>query len=155
MRGRKPLPENWHIVTGGRRGKKGAKEEKPREAVKLRPPPNLSDAALDVWPEIVAGLNALGVLDAADRFAVGRLCATFVEVVEAEQEIERCGRYQDVTTQSGATMTRLHPAVGVLQDADRRLRAWLTEYGLTASSRTRLKVSGDKPNKSPASKYFA
>ena len=52
-------------------------------------------------------------------------------------------------------MHRLHPAVGALQDADRRIKSWLIEFGQTPSARSRIKVEGYEPDEhGVAAKFF-
>ena len=41
----------------------------------------------------------------------------------------------------------------VMQDADRRIKAWLAEFGMTPSARSRVKADGDQPEDA-ADKYF-
>jgi phage terminase small subunit len=53
-------------------------------------------------------------------------------------------------------MYRLHPAVSVMQDADRRVRSWLTEFGKTPSARSRVKAfDSGRPVHDLASEYFS
>jgi phage terminase small subunit len=52
-------------------------------------------------------------------------------------------------------MHRLHPAVSVMQDADRRIKGWLIEFGQTPSARSRIKVEGyELDEDGVAAKFF-
>jgi phage terminase small subunit len=63
------------------------------------------------------------------------------KVIAARAELKAFGSwYYETTTQHGRIMRRAHPAVGVLQDADRRLKGWLAEFGMSPSARTRVRV---------------
>jgi phage terminase small subunit len=56
-------------------------------------------------------------------------------------------------TKDGSVMHRSHPAVAAIQDADRRIKGWLIEFGETPSARSRLRVDAHEPDET-TSKYF-
>ena len=47
-----------------------------------------------------------------------------------------------------------HPAVAVMQDADRRIKAWVAEFGMTPSARSRVKPCEERGTDA-AEKYFS
>ncbi len=51
-------------------------------------------------------------------------------------------------------MRRVQPAYTALQDADRRFRAWLVEFGVTPAARSKVKADPVAEDTDPAAKYF-
>lgn len=157
VKGRKPTLTPLKLIKGNPGRRALPKDEPVPPSGAPDPPEHLTDRARAVWPAVAAALDEMGVLSKADGLAIERLCECYAEIVEAQEALGgKGGRYQKVKTKSGGVMVRIHPAVSVLQDADRRFRAWAAELGLTPASRTRIRVDGQpKPNQSPAAKYFA
>ncbi len=135
---RKPKPTHLKAVTGTTRGK--PTEATPARLSGTAPPAFLSDRARAHWPELADLLAGLGVLSDGDLTALGLLCETLAEWIEAGQTIARHGATYECQTEAGATMFRAHPAVAQRNDAARRLQSLLSEFGLTPSARA--KVSG-------------
>ncbi|HEY2895300.1 MAG TPA: phage terminase small subunit P27 family, partial [Pirellulales bacterium] len=86
-------------------------------------------------------LERMGVLTKADEMALQLLC-DYADYTEARDELRALGsKYYTTTTQTGGMMHRVHPAVAVMQEADRRLRNCLIEFGKTPSARSRVQVT--------------
>jgi phage terminase small subunit len=53
-------------------------------------------------------------------------------------------------------MERMRPAYSALMDADRRLKAWLVEFGQTPAARSKVKSNGgeDAEKEDPAARFF-
>lgn len=174
MKGRKPKPSHLKLV-GGNAGKRPLNENEPKPP-RARPsaPTHISDGAREVWGQAVLILDEMGVLTSADIYAVEVLCEAIADHRAAGQTIKECaetsrldkaadrvsdfsadGRYYRTTNQAGGVMWRAHPAVGMRSDADRRIKAWCAEFGLTPSARSRIETNeASQPAKSAASKYF-
>lgn len=100
---------------------------------------HITDNARKAWRHVTRLLDRMGVLTEADGVAVESLCEAYADVLNARAELKAFGsNYYKTTGKDGGVMHRVHPAVAVMQDADRRLKGWLAEFGLTASSRTRV-----------------
>lgn len=160
-KGRKPTPTFLKIVRGNP-GKRPLPENEPRpKKIRKLPsaPEHISDGAKAVWDNVVKELDDISILTSIDIFAVEILCEALadhraageqIEAAKAEYEAAKAdkvdcdwsadGRYYRTRNQSGGFMWRAHPAVGLRSDADRRMRAWCAEFGLTPSARTRLVV---------------
>src|SRR5262249_25527084 len=79
----------------------------------------------------------LGVLTELDGVALEALCEAYADGQEARKTLDKFGsRYYETVSSNGGKMLRAHPAVGVVRDADRRLRGWLAEFGLTPAQRS-------------------
>ena len=154
MRGRKPLPTHLKIVQGnrGRRPLNGA-EPTPTRA-RPRAPKHLSNRARRAWHVLAERLDRMGVLSEVDGIALEALCEAYADYLEARQVIAAHGAYYTTTNSTGGTMQRAPPAVAVAKNADARVRAWLCEFGLTPSSRSRVAATSGATIEDPAGSYF-
>jgi len=113
-------------------------------------PKHLSPRARKQWTAVVKMLDSLGVLTVADAMAVESLCETYADLVEARIAIRDAGGPSyEATTKAGGTMYRARPEVGIVSDADKRLRAWLAEFGLTPAARNRVSASATPDDDDP------
>lgn len=149
---RRPIPENTPVRVAG----------------VVLPPPYLSGVALDFWTEYSTILELRGQFTTESRVSFIALCECFAEWRELHDDIRLNGRTQKVKIYNSGKgkgksrksdesyvdefeddeftlMERQRPQVSMFQDADRRLKGWLTEFGLTDASRG--KVSGVAPGK--------
>jgi P27 family predicted phage terminase small subunit len=116
----------------------------------------LSEKARAAWDHLAPMLDRMGVLTEADELALQLLCEAYADYRAAREVLQALGsNYYETTTQTGGTMYRLHPAVSVMQEADRRLRSWLVEFGKTPSARSRVQITKPPPQDSVAAKYFS
>lgn len=155
VNGGKPKPTHLKMVMGnpGKRPLPVGTEPQPARGIQ-EPPLHLSAKALRTWGQIGPMLDRIGVLTEADALALEMLCEAYADHLDARATLKHLGsNYYETTTQTGGLMHRAHPAVAVMQEADRRIKAWLTEFGKTPSSRTRLKAGGGRAE-DPADKYF-
>jgi len=117
-------------------------------------PPHISGRGRGVWEEVVTLIDEMGILTAADAVSVEVLVVAIVEFREASDAVAKDGRYYMSQTHKGdAVIWRSHPAVSAMADADRRIRAWCAEFGMTPSSRARIEINKDK-DADPAEEYF-
>jgi P27 family predicted phage terminase small subunit len=154
MRGRKPNPTHLKLVKGNP-GKRPINESEPKPR-RERPsaPAHVSDKARETWGYVTAMLDSMGVLTKADVVALEMLCEAYADYLSARAELKAFGKnYYETVNQTGGVMHRAHPAVAVMQDADRRIKAWLAEFGMTPSARSRVKADGEQ-DEDPAEKYF-
>jgi len=164
--GRRKLPSHLKVVTGTQRvGRTNAAEPKPAVG-RPRIPAHLSGHSRVAWRMYAPLLERMGVLSVNDALALERLCQCYAEIRTFEEVIARDGvtyrapvldkRGQPVFDKDGVPalgMVRIRPEVAAQADADRRFKAWLTEFGLTPAARS--KVNAIPPNKrEPGSEYF-
>jgi P27 family predicted phage terminase small subunit len=157
MAGRRPKPSHLKLIAGnpGKRPLNGA-EPKPARVIPS-PPEHLSPDARVAWGRFAAILDRSGVLTEADAAALEQVAETYAEIVALRQDIAAHGRFQVVETKAGGEMERMRPAYSALMDADRRLKAWLVEFGQTPAARSKVKAhDGEGAEKEdPSVKYFA
>lgn len=155
MRGRKPKPSHLKLVTGNP-GRRPLNKAEPK-AARSRPsaPAHMSDKARETWGYVSALLDDMGVLTKVDALALELLCEAYADFLAAANELKAQGSdYYETMSQTGSTMYRAHPALAKKQDADRRIRGWLAEFGMTPSARSRVKGDGEKTDEDAAAKYF-
>lgn len=154
MKGRKPKPSHLRVVTGNP-GKRPLNANEPKPG-RQRPsaPAHMSDKARETWGYVSGLLDRMGVLTEADSLALEVLCEAYADFLRARQVLKDFGsNYYETVNQTGGVMHRAHPAVAVMQDADRRIKAWLAEFGMSPSARTRVKVDGEQ-EEDTAAQYF-
>lgn len=142
MAGRRPTPTPFKLVTGNP-GKRplNSKEPKPKEGYPDIPQ-HFNEQAKDIYLWLCDMLNDMGLLTVVDGIAIERLTKCYIEILECDKVIEEHGQVQQVVNTQGELVLKSNPAVAQRADADRRLRAWMIEYGLTQASRSKVKVNG-------------
>jgi P27 family predicted phage terminase small subunit len=99
-------------------------------------PEHLSDAAKTEWTRMGEQLHRLGLLTSIDRSAFAAYCVIYARWVEAEEALKKTGPV--VKSPSGFPM--LSPFYTVANQSLAQMRAYLTEFGMTPSSRSRTSV---------------
>jgi len=149
MAGRRPKPVEVKEAMGNP-GKRRMPTPPPRVSGPVEAPKSFKGDSLTCWKR-VAGLLANRLQLTQDSYeSLVCLCETYADREKARKHLERKGWYQTVTTISGDRVERPRPAVAVYQDADRRYRSWLIEFGLTDASRGKVNVG--RPQSPDASK---
>lgn len=155
MAGRRPKPTHLKLVTGNP-GKRTLNRAEPSPARGVpEQPGHLSPGAKVAWEKFSSLLDKMGVLTEADGAALEQVSEIYAEIVSLRADIAINGRFQTVLTKSGDEMERLRPSYSALMDADRRLKAWLVEFGVTPAARGKVKVNGAaEKQEDPSSAYF-
>ena len=135
MRGRKPIPTALKLLRGTKRG---PDDEPQPEAALPECPEHLTEEAKAEWNRLAAELHQLGLLTRIDRAALAAYCVTWSRWVSAERQIAEQGEV--VKSPNGYPIQ--NPYLSVANEALRQMKSFLTEFGLTPSSRTRI---GAKP----------
>src|SRR5262245_20894550 len=117
MRGRKPKPLALKILEGSRVDP-GNFAQPHLPPGSTDPPAGMTGHALAKWCELAPVLSAAGLLTAGDRTALEQLCEEYATIKQ-------------------------HPHNS--NSARDRLRRMLCEFGLTPSSRSRIKSTEKKP----------
>jgi P27 family predicted phage terminase small subunit len=114
--------------------------------------PKLSAEARREWKRIVPELLRLGVLTVVDGKALASYCHAFARWQEAEKDIKKFGlvveepvlmKIDDELIDSGYIRLKRNPAVGISFEAQKVMKSFLVEFGLTPASRSRIRV--EKP----------
>ena len=105
-----------------------------------RCPGHLKGEARRAWRSVGQKLTDMGVLTEVDLHALEAYCVVFARWREAETHLE--GDDALMTLGGGATGLVLVPSpyLKIAEDCLKQMRAWMNEFGITPSSRSRVKV---------------
>lgn len=140
-------------IAAGNAGKRAINKREPKASGIPTPPGHLSDLARRHWFALCPLLKDMGILSRGDGAALEQLAECYAEVQELRADIRANGRVQSVTTKSGDVFERQRPVVAMYQDADRRLKSYLVEFGLTPAARSKVHASEVEDNQKQSS-YF-
>lgn len=99
-------------------------------------PDHLDGWGEEAWDRIVPKLAELGILSDLDGEALALYCATYSRWRHALEAV----RVDGVTTYTDKGAVKANPAVAVVNACERLMAAVLVEFGLTPSSRSRVKA---------------
>jgi P27 family predicted phage terminase small subunit len=151
MAGRKPIPTNLKLIRGTARPHRMNKDEPTPPISAPEPPAHLDERARSKFAELAAMLARCGVMTELDRDALARYCVIWCRWVDAEAEIKRKGPI--VKTEAGNIIHS--PYLAVANRSHRQLAQLEGEFGLTPSSRSRVRASPPPAaGASEADKYF-
>lgn len=130
-------------------------------------PDGLPPLAVQEWNFIVPMLSQLGVLTEIDGKALAAYCEYFAQWREALDEVRERGITLDepITTPyvnaRGEKCVEIvghkykrNPAVTIANDAAKIMKSFLVEFGLTPSSRGRLRIEGKPDADDPLEAYL-
>jgi len=145
--GRRPLPTAVKKLRGNA-GKRKLNDAEPKpKPGDPEMPEGLSAAAGAEWRSIVPELRQLGVLTKIDGKALAAYCHAFARWMEAEVEIRRLGIVVMEPIFNGEQFLgckyKKNPAVTISETAQKIMKAFLVEFGMTPSSRSRVRI--EKP----------
>lgn len=98
-------------------------------------PAHIDGEARKEWNRIVRELEAIGMLNVVDRAALAAYCDCYAIWVKASGVIAEHGL--TFMTESGYEQQR--PEVGIRAKALEQMKGFLTEFGMTPASRTRIR----------------
>ena len=151
MAGRKPKPTALKELQGNP-GKRALNKSEPKPTGIPKCPPHLDKAAKAEWRRIAADLTQLGLLTSIDRAALSAYCSSWARWVNAEDSIRKFGVVIK-SPKSGYPVQ--NPYVGVANTALDQMRKFLTEFGMTPASRSRLHVEPLAPDVDPFEAFMA
>jgi len=132
--GRKPKPTQMKVIQGTFR-KDRANRAEPRPRKELPSCPDfLQGTARKEYFRIGRKLERIGVLTEVDDLALIGLCQSWAEYLEATEQARKTGML--VKAPSGYPI--FNPYVVLANQALKRVKAFLTEFGMTPSSRSRI-----------------
>lgn len=115
-------------------------EPQPAELVALGDPPDfLGPYGIEEWRRAGPVLIDLGLLTEADLMVFTTYCMNVNILIEAQHDIERNGMTID-----GARGPVRNPALATFAAATTALRSLAAEFGMTPSSRSRMRMPGDE-----------
>lgn len=158
MRGAKPKPTHLKVIEGNP-GKRALNHNEPKPEPPtdgtIPAPPHLSRAAKRLWPGQIKILRQMRVLTVADLKAVEGLCEAIADFRTACRATQQNEMFYTTYNSRGEKLIRVHPMMALKTEADRRMRVWLNELGMTPSARSRIEVNGPPEEVDPANRFFA
>jgi P27 family predicted phage terminase small subunit len=141
MRGRKPLPTQIKALRGnpGKRALNHS-EPKPDASSVPRAPRWLNEIGKQEWRRRAGELYRLGLLTRLDQTALAAYCDCYATWRAARDQIAA----QGLTIFNAAGIPIKHPAVTVREKAVEQMKQYLSEFGMTPSSRSRIKLPDQK-----------
>lgn len=151
MRGRKRTPTALALLKGnpGRRPLP-AREPQP-EAASLAAPRCLDDEGRAEWGRVAPMLARIGVLSEADVSALIAYCEAWSRWRRAEEQVRLTGLL--VKTPNGYPV--INPLVAIANKAMSQMRAFLVEFGMTPSARTRVEAQSGTEGESKFREFLA
>lgn len=145
MKGRPAKPTSLKVLQGNP-GKRALNKKEPKPAAGIpKCPAHLSKEAKQVWREVVPQLQVMRVLTLADAHALELYCDAMATYRQARQLLNEHGATYETGSQDKGIMYRRRPENEIAEDAWRRAHAALQQFGLTPSSRTKLKTEPEQP----------
>jgi P27 family predicted phage terminase small subunit len=137
MKGRKPTPTMLKVLSGNP-GKRPLNEREPNAPQGVPTPPEwLDDEAKAEWERVSIDLAEMGLLSQADRPALAAYCVAWSRWVDAEAQVKK---YGTVVKSPDKGFPMKSPYLSIADQALETMRKLMVEFGLTPSSRSRIRV---------------
>lgn len=138
-RGPKPKPTATKRLEGNP-GKRPLNEREPTpRAGILKMPAHLEGEAATEWKRITKELKDAGLLTQLDVTALAAYCQAWARWVEAETQLKKHGPV--VKSPSGYPIQ--NPYLAIANGAMKQMLAFMVEFGMTPSSRSRVRKESD------------
>ena len=135
-----PLPTNLKVLRGNP-GKRRLIDQEPDPPVSIPScPQHLGTVAKKEWRRITKELKAIGIITELDRAALAGYCDAYATWVEACGQLGQYGMV--LKAPSGYPIPS--PYLAIRDRSLDQMRAFLTEFGMTPSSRSRVRVKNPK-----------
>src|SRR5438128_644383 len=142
MRGRKPKPTLMRTLEGNP-GKRRLNDREPRPSAGIpRCPKFLDDEGKAEWFRTAKVLKDMGLLSQADRTALAAYCTCYSRWIHAEEQVKKFGSIVK-SPEKGFPMKS--PYLVIADQAMEAMRKFMVEFGLTPSSRSRIRVPDGGP----------
>lgn len=152
MRGGKPKPTSLKILHGNP-GKRPLNDREPEAKPEIpEPPDHMTERQREIWNRFGREMKAAGVLTKLDAVAYEMLCRAYVASVEAAEKVAEHGPVWMEKGDGKIPKFAYSPYWAVQNREEKKLLALLAEFGLTPSSRTRIKV--DKEDKGKLAEFL-
>ena len=148
MKGRKPKPTQLNQLQGNP-GKRPLNKREPKPKNSVRKPRGMSQGAKKFWHDHAAELERIQILTGVDAPAFQLAAEHYAIAVQAARELHETG-----LTVEGKDGMKKSPLAQVFKDNALAFKAFAVEFGMTPSSRTRLKMPEDAEQLTLADQLF-
>jgi P27 family predicted phage terminase small subunit len=136
--GRKPKPTALKLIQGTYRSDR-ANPLEPRPRPGIPPCPKfLQGEAREAYRKTAKKLARIGLVTELDDMALSMLCQSWAEYLEATDQVRKTGML--VKSPNGFPV--FNPYLVIANQAVKRVRALLAEFGMSPSSRSRIAAAG-------------
>ncbi len=136
-RGRKPKPTELKRVQGNP-GKRPLPKNEPRPTKPVKKPRGMNRGAKKFWDEYAPEIERLGILTGVDVSAFRLLSEHYVLSIWAVRELHEGGLIVE-----GVNGPKKNPVATIFKENSRMALRYMSEFGMTPSSRSRLEVPPD------------
>ncbi len=136
-------PTSLHVLNGNPSKIKdlGKNEPKPKP-IAPKPPAWLSKQAKKVWECHALQMENLGLLTEVDGIAFANLCQEQADMERRQKILNKLGDTMEYTNTKGEVNMVPRPEALLVHKGRQIIKAYCAEFGLTASSRSRIQVPG-------------
>lgn len=136
-----PKPLEMRVLEGNP-GKRKINKHPPKFAKKAPACPDwLDDLARAEWKRIAPHLEKIGLLTDGDLAVFASYCKAYSDLQHAQDEVDKSGYF--TIANNGALIA--HPAVGIANNAMKKVIECAIQFGFTPSARSRIDL---KPSNS-------
>jgi len=160
QRGPKPAPATVHRLRGNpsKIPDHILDKELTVDVEKPSCPNHLSKPAKAEWKRIIVHLEKYGLISQLDRAALAVYCQAYGRWVEAENKIKELGEEGGLIIYTQSGYQQISVWLQISKKAVEQMKAFVGEFGLSPSSRTRINPSPNQKKKDDdsdsAAKYF-
>jgi len=148
--GRKPKPTALKVIQGTYRPDR-ANPSEPQPRTTIPPCPKfLQGEARETYRKLAKKLARIGLLTEIDEMALAMLCQSWAEYLEASEKLRETGML--VKSPNGFPM--MNPYLVIANTAVKKVRALLTEFGMSPSSRSRINAAGASAAADPGGEWL-
>lgn len=151
MAGRRPKPTKLKLLQGTQRSDRINRQEPDPKPEIPNCPAHIQGEARREWRRITKELGAVGLVTRVDRAAIAAYCEAYGRWTEAVSKLHEKGLL--VKAPSGYPI--LNPYLSIINAALDQMRKFLTEFGMTPSSRTRIHIARKNEEENDAARFFA
>ncbi len=138
--GRRPQPTALTILKGNPGGRPLPANEPKAPPHLPAAPAYLCDVAKAEWRKTGKRLAAMGIMTDIDTSALAAYCQAFARWVDAEEHLNKDGVLCQVTGKDGVQLFNQSPYLSIANKALEQMGKLLVEFGMTPSSRSRVKA---------------
>lgn len=140
MRGRKPKPTVLNMLAGNP-GKRPLNDREPVAPAGIPACPDyLDEVAQGEWFRVADLLEQMGLMSPLDRSALAAYCVVYSRWVHAEEQVRKFGT---IVKSPDKGFPMKSPYLTVADQSLEAMRKLMVEFGLTPSSRSRIRVPAD------------
>ena len=140
MKGRKPVPTNLHLLHGN----PGKRPQNPAAIKATSKPPRLprflssdvNTVARNEWRRVIRHMKPSGILSPLDSTALSAYCLCYQQWLDADDKVRAMGV---IVKQPNNNRPVQNPYLSISRAAMDRMLKILPEFGMTPSSRSRIK----------------